>query len=130
MSERVARNIVRSLIAVALGAALLGTALSPAPDDPPALALGQPGLYRLEIALLVFYGCLALVTPAFSGLASGRLPIEISTRGAKFADEANRTADQGEMTINELEEAVERLEVSLIKATGRIRQLERQRDRK
>lgn len=126
MSERVARNIVRSLIAVALGAALLGAALSPAPDDLPTPALGQPGLYRLEIALLVFYGCLALVTPAFSGLASGRLPIEISTRGAKFADEADRTADQGEMTISELEGATQRLEVSLATALSRVDQLEKQ----
>jgi molecular chaperone GrpE (heat shock protein) len=33
----------------------------------------------------------------------GRLPIEISTRGAKFADEADQAAELNETAIEELE---------------------------
>ena len=64
--------------------------------------LEQAALYRLEVALAVFYGCLLLATPAYSGLVRGRLPTEISTRGAKFADEADQTVEQDEAAIKEL----------------------------
>jgi len=65
----------------------------PVPEDLPAIAIRQPGLYRLEVALLIFYGWLLLLTPAFSGLIRGRLPIEISTRGANAHREALVTID-------------------------------------
>jgi hypothetical protein len=109
VSERVARNIVRSLVAVVLGAAVFSSALSPVPDDLPAPAFGQPGLYRMEVALLVFYGCPALVTPAFSALTSGQLPIEISTRGAKFAERAEQSTERELAIHQDLEEATNRL---------------------
>ena len=66
------------------------------------MALGQTNLYRLEVVLASFYGCLLLVTPAYSGLAAGRLPVEISTRGAKFAEEADRSAAVSRVRIEEL----------------------------
>jgi hypothetical protein len=68
----------------------------------PAVAFEQVGLYRLEVALLVFYGGLLLITPAFSGLIWGRLPTEISARGAKFAEGADRSAALNEAKIEEL----------------------------
>jgi hypothetical protein len=43
-----------------------------------------------------------LITPAFSGLIRGQLPIEISTRGAKFADEADRSTLANEAAIDKL----------------------------
>jgi hypothetical protein len=104
---------VRALVGVALCLALAASALFPIPGDLPAVALGQTGLYRLEVALAAFYGVLLLVTPAYSGLATGRLPIEISTRGAKFAVEADRSVGANRAgfdvlrgTVNELSEAV------------------------
>jgi hypothetical protein len=111
-------------------AALLNSILTPIPANLPAAALGQPALYRLEITLLVFYGCLALVTPAFAALVSGRLPIEISTRGARFADGADQAAEQDEMTIKKLEQTTERLDVGLATTMSRVDQLEMQSDRK
>ena len=66
------------------------------------MALGQTSLYRLEVALAAFYGCLLLVTPAYAGLTAGRLPVEISTRGAKFAEEADRSAAVNRVRIEEL----------------------------
>jgi len=74
-------------------------------ENPPAVAFEQAFVYRLEVALLVFYGCLLLITPAFSGLIRGRLPTEISARGAKFAEETDESAAANEAKIKELERA-------------------------
>ena len=98
-----ARNAIRCLVVAALLAALLGSGLAPAPAQLPAAALGQPALYRLEIALLVFYGFLLLITPVYSALAWGRLPTEISTRGARFAERADRSADKIAAAVEALE---------------------------
>ncbi|HSS42151.1 MAG TPA: hypothetical protein VLK37_06305 [Solirubrobacterales bacterium] len=64
-------------------------------------------LYRLEITLLIFYGALLLVTPAVSGLIRGRLPIEISVRGARFAEDAEQSADMTQAAIARLEHAAD-----------------------
>lgn len=90
MASQIGRTIVRFLISAALLVAILTAALAPA-SALPAIALGQLWLYRLEVSLLAFYACLLLITPAFSGLIRGRLPIEISTRGARFAEEADHS---------------------------------------
>jgi len=94
MPGRRTRHLIRVLVGTALCAALLACIAVPVPEDLPAIAIRQPGLYRLEVALLTFYGGLLLLTPAFSGLVRGRLPIEISTRGAKFAEESAVLNDQ------------------------------------
>jgi hypothetical protein len=80
-------------------------------------------LYRLEVSLLAFYGCLLLITPAFSGLIRGRLPTEISTRGAKFAEEADRSERLTDAKIDGLELATETLAEGLTAAHAEIKQL-------
>lgn len=100
--RRAERNLIRILIGAALSVAILSAALAPA-SALPAIALGQSWVYRLEVSLLVFYGCLLLITPAFSGLVRGQLPIEISTRGARFAEEDERSAELDEAAIRKLE---------------------------
>jgi hypothetical protein len=107
------RNLIRVLVGLALGVALVACAVLPVPEDLPAVALGQATLYRLEVALGVFYGCLLLATPAYSGLVMGRLPTEISTRGAKFAGEADQTVERDEATIGKLEQGIAELEADL-----------------
>lgn len=103
------RFFVRTFVAIALCMALSAFILVPLPVDAkgdpdlPAPAFEQTGLYRLEIALMIFYGDLLLITPTFSGLLRGRLPIEISTRGAKFAAKADESAGQNEAAIQKLE---------------------------
>ena len=74
---------------------------------------------------MVFYGDLLLVTPAFSGLARGRLPIEISTRGAKFAEDADRSAERNEKSIKELKLTVDLMRDRLTKARLEIDRLKR-----
>ena len=115
--------LVRALVGAALCLALTASALFPVPENLPAVALGQIGFYRLEVALGAFYGLLLMVTPACSGLASGRLPIEISTRGAKFAEETDRLADRNRAAIKELESATGQLTEDLEIANLQIERL-------
>jgi hypothetical protein len=74
---------------------------------------------------MVFYGDLLLVTPAFSGLVRGRLPIEISTRGAKFAEEVDQSAAENEATFKELELRVRSLAAALQTTTVEIERLKK-----
>jgi len=119
MAERLA---IRILVAVALCMALLASALASVPMDAdgnpdlPAPAFEQTGLYRMEVALLVFYGGLLLTTPALTGLLRGRLPTEISTRGAKFAEEASRSTELDEAAVKKLEATTKDLAQELVDA--------------
>jgi len=62
---------------------------------------------------------LLLITPTFSALLNGRLPIEISTRGAKFAEDAGqstelRERDEWRELMDELTRANERMRKSAL----------------
>ncbi|HST70702.1 MAG TPA: hypothetical protein VLI94_13730 [Solirubrobacterales bacterium] len=116
MQERHTRNLVRVIVGAALCAALTAGATVPVPEDLPAVAFGQSGLYRLQVALFVFYAGLLLVTPAFSGLMNGRLPIEISTRGARFAEKADYSDEEAEAAAQQLEQSISRLADRVTKA--------------
>ena len=122
MACRTQRTFVRVLIGAALGAAIFAAVLAPSSTLPPVF-LGQIWLYRLEVCLLAFYGCLLLITPAFAGLIRGRLPIEISTRGARFAEEADRSERLTEAKIDGLELATDALAEGLSAAHAEINQL-------
>ncbi|HEX5984423.1 MAG TPA: hypothetical protein VFY69_09480 [Solirubrobacterales bacterium] len=113
------RNLVRIFVAVALCGALVACASVPVPEDLPAIAFRQTGLYRLEVALLVFYGGLLLVTPVISGLIRGRLPTEISTRGAKFAEEV-QSDELTEAALRRLRRTVDRLADRVTAVEGEI----------
>jgi hypothetical protein len=127
----VERVCVRILVSVALCLALVASVLMPVPVDAqgnldlPAPAFNQVGLYRLEVALLVFYGDLLLLTPVFSGLAHGRLPIEISTRGAKFGLEADQSAELTDKAIKELRQTTGALTAELAAANFEIELLKK-----
>lgn len=123
MPGRHTRNLIRALTGAALCIALVAAAAMPMPEVLPAVAIRQAGLYRLEVALLVFYGWLLLATPAFSGLVRGRLPIEISTRGARFAEEADQSAKLNEKKIEDLERVAQKLTEGLRVAKLEIKQL-------
>ncbi len=127
MSGRFTRHAVRGLIAAALLVAFSISALAPVPAELPAAALNQPALYHLEISLLVFYGLLLLITPVHSALAWGRLPTEISTRGARFAEKADHSVKEVEAAIKALEGENSLLFEGLRTARGEIRHL-RDRD--
>lgn len=130
-SHQIERALIRILIAAALASAIFACTVVPVPRNAkgdsalPAVALEQPGLYRLEIALVVFYGILLLATPAFSGLIRGRLPTEISTRGAKFADGLDQSVEDVHGSIDKLEKKTTYLMEELELANQSINQLMR-----
>jgi hypothetical protein len=134
MSRRVERILVRTFVAVALTVGLLASAMAPVPRNAsgshvlPAIALEHIGLYRLEVALLAFYGGLLLGTPVFSGLVRGRLPTEISARRAKFAEEAKQSDELAEATIRELWQTMSRLGERISAAEAEIDQLQDEGD--
>ena len=66
---------------------------------------------------MVFYGGLLLITPAFSGLVEGRLPIEISARGARFAERADHSAESTAEALQTLEHTTAALSEELSDAT-------------
>lgn len=123
MSSRVERALVRAIVAIALAVAVIAFAFAPVPKSLPAVALEQPSIYRLEVALLAFYGGLLFATPAASGLMRGRLPIEISTRGARFAEEANHSDQVVEAATRQLEQTVDRLASQVTAVEADIHQL-------
>jgi hypothetical protein len=130
----VERVLVRILVGVALCLALGAFVFVPVPTDgrgnpgPPAVAFEQPGLYRLEVALIVFYGGLLLITPAFSGLVRGKLPVEISARGARFAVQVDRPSGSGDQAIEELKRTAGRLSEDLAAANLEIKRLRNHRE--
>jgi hypothetical protein len=121
--------LVRIVVGFALCLALAACAVLSVPGDLPAIALGQPSIYRLEVALSVFYACLLIVTPAYSGLIAGRLPDEISTRGARFAEEADRSVAQQAAITGELRQTTSRLGEELEKVTIELARLKASRDK-
>lgn len=128
-NPRLERSLIRILVALAVTIAVLASLLLPVPHDEkgdlalPSVAFEQVGLYRLEMALLVFYGELLLVTPAFSGLIWGRLPTEISMRGAKFGEGTDQSADMSRANIKELKQVTYELTEGLDIANFEIKQL-------
>jgi hypothetical protein len=130
------RASIRILVALVACAALGAFAWVPIPEDAnahpdlPAIALEQAGLYRLEVALMVFYGGLLLITPAFSGLIEGRLPIEISARGARFAERADQSIESTKEALWTLEQTTADLGEGLGRVTSEIELLKRATDDK
>jgi hypothetical protein len=123
------RQAVRSLVVVLGILAALAFILVPVPqngsgmDELPAVALGQISLYRLEVALVAFYGGLLLITPVMAALARGRLPTEISAKGAKFADEVQETAKITQEKLDQQATQIAELESSGLEARLHIDQL-------
>lgn len=128
---------VRLLVLAIVAAALVTAACIGVPskqeggervDDLPAVALGQVAVYRLEIFLLVFYGGLLVLVPVYRGLVGGRLPTEISARGAKFAEEAAGSIEATQELVEELDERLRGVEAGVLRARLDIDQIADERD--
>jgi hypothetical protein len=80
-----ARQIVPPLVAVVVAAAIgVGIGL-PVPTELPGVALGSTELLRAERSLAFLYAFLLVLVPLARGL-QGQLPIELSTRGARWQE--------------------------------------------
>jgi glutathione S-transferase len=85
-----------ALVAVAIGIAL------PTPDSLPQVALGSRELLWLERSLVFFYGFLLLFVPLLRALA-GELPIELTARGARYAEASERALEELDARLSEAE---------------------------
>jgi hypothetical protein len=92
----------------------------------PAVAIGQELLYRLEVGVLLFYGGLIVLTPVFRGAVLGKLPIEISARGAKFAEDVDETIGTTQQLMAKQQERLEAMEKSMLRARLNIDQIAEQ----
>jgi hypothetical protein len=110
------RSAVRALVGGVAALAILSFILVKPPSTLPATALNQKTIYHLEVALLVFYGGLLLLTPAFWGVIRGRLPTEISSRGAKYAEDVGQAAEIAEKRIDGQLKATEKLASDFLQA--------------
>lgn len=100
------RNAIRIVVpAAAVAAIAVGIAL-PVGHKLPSVALGSQELLWLERALVLFYGFLLLFVPILRAL-EGVLPIELSARGARYADISERTIDEFDARITTIEDLVE-----------------------
>jgi hypothetical protein len=117
--------MVRAVIAALFaGAALFAAAFSiHSHERLPGIALGQPFVCRVEVYLAIVYGGLLLLTPLFYGLLQGRLPIEISHRGARWQEAANETIDGLSASVRTLQQDSTDLRVRLVQQQLEIQRL-------
>jgi hypothetical protein len=114
------RQAIRTTIPLAAVAAVaVGIAL-PEPHKLPSLALGSRELLWLERALVLFYGFLLLFVPVLRAL-EGVLPIELSARGARYAEASDEALEALKAQLDEtdeiLDDAIESLETIATRLT-------------
>ena len=113
------RNAIRSAIPIAaLAAVALGIAL-PVPDELPSLALGRREVLWLERTLVLFYGFLLLFVPVLRSL-EGILPIELSARGARYAEASDAALEELKARIDETDEILDDTIESLDRIASRL----------
>jgi hypothetical protein len=105
------RAAVRIVVPFAfVSAALVGTFVAYRTDRPPGVAFENHLVFGGELLLLGFYGILLVLVPLVRAIASGELPIELTARGARFAEGA---AEESLAANRELLERVRSVEVDL-----------------
>jgi len=114
--------VAAAVTAFSVGIPMKGSGIEAQPDLP-SVALGQEAIYRIEIFLAVFYGGLLIATPAYRGVIGGRLPIEVSTRGAKFAEDAADSIEETQKLVEELRERLRKSEATVARTRLNIDQL-------
>jgi hypothetical protein len=99
--DRIERWVVRAIVAVGFAVALIASVELSIPTHAdgsanlPAVALGQEVVYRLEVLLATSLGGLLVVTPVFEGVVRGRLPLEVTARGARYAESETLLGQRG-----------------------------------
>ena len=116
------RAIRVAIPVAAIAAAVAGIAL-PMPSSLPQVALGSEELLWLERTLVFFYGFLLLFVPLVRAL-QGELPIEMSARGARYAEASETVLEELTERVSE----VERLLDETLEFVDEMAELESDRD--
>jgi hypothetical protein len=105
--QRVDRWTVPAVISAAFAAAVIGGIFLPHSGRLPGAALGTEWVLYTLRSLAIFYGLLLLVVPVIRAFR-GELPVELSTRGARY-EEASATSK----AIDDLVERIAAVEIRL-----------------
>jgi hypothetical protein len=105
------RAAVRVFVPFAfLGSVLAATLISSRAGHPPSVAFGDHLVFAGELLLLGFYGALLIFVPLVRAIAGGELPIELTSRGARFSEKA---LDDSLGTSDEIARRLEVIEAGL-----------------
>ena len=122
--------MIRVVVALAFAAAAwFAFVEADPPAQLPAVALDQGFVYRLELLLVTVFAGLLIITPLLQGVLNGRLPTEITARGAKYdpADVADGLKDAQDR-IAALEETIEPAVGDLVRLRAELAALTEGRD--
>jgi hypothetical protein len=105
------RAAVRIVVPFAfVSASLVAVFIAHRTDRPPGVALENHLIFGSELLLLGFYGMLLVLVPLVRAVAGGELPIELTARGARFAE---RMVEESTITNQEIRERLGSLEEDL-----------------
>ncbi len=93
-----------------VSATLVATFVAYRTDRPPGVAFENHLIFGGELLLLGFYGMLLVLVPLVRAIGGGELPIELTARGARFAEKA---AEDSLRVNREIFERVRSVEVDL-----------------
>jgi hypothetical protein len=108
--EKAAVRVVVPFAFVSAG--VVATLVAAGADHPPAVAFENRLILAGELLLLTFYGVLLVLVPLVRAIANGELPIELNTRGARYAE---RGAEESLASTRELFDRIQVLEKELRK---------------
>jgi hypothetical protein len=105
------RAAVRIVVPFAfVSAALVATFVAYRTDRPPGVAFENHLIFGGELLLLGFYGMLLVLVPLVRAIGGGELPIELTARGARFAE---TVVEESVATNQEIVERLESLEEAM-----------------
>jgi hypothetical protein len=119
--ERAAVRIVVPFSFAAAG--LVAVLVSYRADRPPAIAFGNHLIFSGELLLLAFYGLLLILVPLVRAIGGGELPIELTTRGARFSE---REAEYSVATNQAVTERIGSFESAMADQEAKMKMLTRQ----
>jgi uncharacterized coiled-coil protein SlyX len=105
------RAAVRIVVPFAfVSATLVATLVAYRTSQPPEVAFDNHLIFAGELLLLGFYGLLLVLVPLVRAIGGGELPIELTARGARFAE---RIVEDSAAMDQEISERLEFLEEAM-----------------
>jgi hypothetical protein len=94
MTERAAVRFGVPALLLASTAGAVAVSLHTAKAEIPSLAFGSHVVLAVQGALLFFYGMLLLAVPLIRALVDGALPVELTLKGARWAEDIEALGDE------------------------------------
>jgi uncharacterized membrane protein len=101
--ERASVRLVIPVLLLGSAAGAVIVSLHATKSEIPSFAFGSHAVLAVQLSLLFFYAALLLGVPLVRALAGGELPIELSMRGARFAEKLGESNKETLDRLKELE---------------------------